>query len=237
MVQFERSLSDAMLQQVPFAASRALNDVAQGMVGGRANGRGRLALEMQRVFEDPKPFTLRGFRFNRATKRNLATEVLPKDVIGRRHYLYTQAEGGVRPQTGLERLLSARLSYAGQILAVTPARGLRLDRYGNMSRGELNQIVSAIQAQRDPLANTTAASRRRNSGRAQYFVPRPGSRLSPGVWKRTRRGLVKVLHFTASMPRYRKRLDVEAIGNRYARAVFPERFSQRLREAWATRKR
>ncbi|GAA5073524.1 hypothetical protein N0B44_15635 [Roseibacterium beibuensis] len=230
--EFERALSNAMQDQLPFAMSRALNDTANEIA------RGELPDEMQRVFDRPTRWTLRGFRYQWATKRRLAATVEPKQMMARRDYLRTQAEGGLRPQTGLERLLSARLRWAGQIVAVTPASGMRLDRYGNMSRGQLNQILSAIQAQGDPSSNTTRASRSRNAGRATYFVPRPGSRLSPGVWMRTRAGsLRKVLHFTSARPSYRKRLDVQRVGADHARDAFPAHLNLRLREAWATRRR
>lgn len=228
---FERSLSDAMLVQLPFALSRALNDTAHDLASVH------LPAAMRRDFDRPSRFTLNAFRFDRATKRQLTVVVLPKDRIGSRHYLYVQTEGGARPQTGLERLLAARLRYAGQIVSVTPAAGMRLDAHGNMSRGQLNQIVSAIQAQRDTGNNTSAASRARHRGRSQYFVPREGSRLSAGVWERTASGqLRKVLHFTAVAPRYERRFKFVETAERRAMSAFPSHLSRRLQEAWAARR-
>ena len=228
---FERVLHDAMLQQLPFAVSRALNDTAHEVATDA------LADEMRRAFDRPTRFTLQAFRFDRATKHRLVAVVQPKDRIGGRHYLYVQKDGGDRPKTGLERMLGSTLRYGGIIYAVTPAAGMRLDGNGNMSRGHLNQIISGIQANRDRTANTTAASRARNPGRAQYFVPRPGSRLSAGVWMRTAGGqLIKVLHFTSAMPSYEPRFDFAAAAERRALRVFPMHLSRRLREAWATRR-
>jgi hypothetical protein len=230
--EFEAALSDAMLEQLPFAMSQALNDTAFEIATQT------IPMEMRQVFDNPTRFTLQAFRFNRATKRDLVALILPKDRQGGRHYLYIQHEGGARQQTGLERLLSSRLNYGGVIYAVTPASGMRLDGNGNMSRGQLNQIISAIQANRDRGANTTAASRARNMGRAQYFVPRDGSSLSPGVWMRTAGGqLIKVLHFTTSMPTYRPRFDFDGVAARRGLEIFPRFLSARLEAAWASRRR
>lgn len=228
---FERSLSDAMLRQLPFAMARALNDTAHDVANIH------LPAAMRREFDRPTRFTLNAFRFERATKTRLTVVVLPKDRIGSRHYLYVQSEGGARPQTGLEKLLASRLRYAGHIVAVTPGPAMRRDAHGNMSRGQLNQIISAIQAQRDSRNNTTSESRSRHRGRSQYFVPREGSRLSPGVWERTASGqLRKVLHFTAASPRYERRFTFVETADRRARSAFPVHLSRRLQEAWATRR-
>ena len=127
--------------------------------------------------------------------------------VGKRHYLKVQELGGQRGQTGLEGLLDARLAYDGNITAVVPASSAKLDAHGNWSRGERNQALSAVQAQRDNRSNTTKGSRKRNRKRAGFFVPSADSRLSAGIWRRDPDGSIsKVLHFTRFMPTYDKRL-------------------------------
>lgn len=230
--EFERGLSYAMREQLPFAISRALNDTAHDVATDA------LRDEMRARFDRPTRFTLNAFRYDRSTKYTLRAVVLPKDRIGGRHYLYVQSEGGARPQTGLEKMLSRRLGYAGQITAITPASGMRRDRHGNMSRGHLNQIVADLGAMTDGYSNSTAASRARNRGRSRYFVPRVGSHLSPGVYERTASNqLRKVLHFTRAAPRYQARFRFELVARARSARIFEVHLSRRLREAWATRRR
>lgn len=227
--QFEAELSMRLRRQVPYAASRALNDTADEAMDA-------IRTHMQRQFDRPTRWTLNAFRVDRANKAKLSAVIELKDAQKRQHYLRVEARGGIRPMTGVEKLLERRLAYAGIIQTVTPASGARLDRFGNLSRGQRNQILSAIQAQRDSHANTTKRSRARNRRRTQYFVPREGSRLSPGVWARTsKRGSVrKVLHFSAAQASYRKRLFLHERVQRTARARFAAHFRRRMIEAAAS---
>ncbi|WP_411839235.1 hypothetical protein [Paracoccus sp. ME4] len=199
----QRNLRQLADKDARMAAVWALNDTAADVLE-------HVHANMDRVFDRPTRFTKGAFRIKRARPQDLEAEVVERDRQGRRHYLKVQELGGQRPQTGLEALLSSRVAYAGIIQSVTPAPGARLDAYGNWSIGERNQALSAIQAQRDPTTNTTVASRRRNRRRAGFFVPREGSGLSPGIWKRAPDGTIsKVLHFSALAPVYSQRLGFQ----------------------------
>jgi len=127
-----------------------------------------------------------------------------------------------------------RLKYAGILVAVTPAPGARRDKYVNWSSGQRNQVLSAIKSQRDASANTTAKSRKRNRRRAGYFVPRPGSKLSPGVYMRNGSGVVTVLNILDVTPRYSARLDFTAKALARSRQVFPDQFRIALERALKT---
>lgn len=101
-------------------------------------------------------------------------------------YLTPQSIGGSRQLKGFERRLIARGRMLPGQFAV-PAASAKLDAFGNMSRGQLNQILSALDAQRDRLTNETARSRARKKrrGKSQYFaVPTPRNGLHPGVYER-----------------------------------------------------
>ena len=191
---------------------------------------------MSDAFDSPTPWTLNAFFVQRASKRNLVARVRRKTPQRGRHYLETQSTGGARPQTGFEKLLSSRLKYGGIIRTVTPAKGARLNKYGNMSPGQRNQILSGVKAQRDSTANTTKESRQRNKRRAGYFVPRPGSKLSPGVYKRSPAGkkISKVLHFSDGSADYRKRFDFENSAQTVVRRKFSQNFARAMKRAIAT---
>ncbi len=229
IAEFQEALTRLAGEHMPQAAARALSETA---LEARNTA---LPDEMKRVFDRPTAFTLRAYRMERATPQNLQARLLLKDMQAGRHFLKVQVHGGDRPLTALERLLQSRVQAMDGRVGVTPASGARRDAYGNWSVGERNQALSAIQAQRDVLANTTAASRARAKGkRADYFVPKPGSRLSPGIWKRQGKAApVKVVHFTASDANYEKRFDPAKVvaglmGAPYA-ALFRRRLAELLR--------
>lgn len=154
--QIERMLSDMQDKQIPFAMMLAVNDTAK-------DAHEEIQREMKTAFRNPTPWTQRAFFVKRATKTNPVAVIRRKDAPRGRHYLGVQARGGPRPQTGLERLVSSRLKYSGIVRTITPAKGARLNKYGNMSPGQRNQILSAIKSQRDPTTNTTVRSARRKT--------------------------------------------------------------------------
>lgn len=187
-------------RDIRIAATWALNDTAKDVLT-------HVQDRMDRVFDRPTRFTKNAFTVIGARPRDLEAQVIERPSVGKRHYLKAQEFGGQRGRTGLESLLDARLSYAGIITAVVPAGRAKLDAYGNWSTGERNRALSAVQSQRDRTTNTTAKSSKRNRKRAGFFVPREGSKLSPGIWKRASDGTIsKVLHFTSAMPVYTERL-------------------------------
>lgn len=182
------------------AASWALNDTAADVLE-------HVQKRMDEVFDRPTRFAKNAFTVRGARPNKLEASVEERPSVGKRHFLKVQERGGPRGNTGLESLLQSRLAYDGQITAIVPAGGAKLDAFGNWSRGERNQALSAVQSQRDATANTTTASRKRNRKRAGFFVPRSGSKLSAGIWKRAPDGSIsKVLHFTSAVPVYDKRL-------------------------------
>ncbi|MBT9386962.1 hypothetical protein KM176_24190 [Pseudooceanicola sp. CBS1P-1] len=197
---FGAATLDLQSRGVQQAAAWALTDTAQDVLE-------HVQARMDVVFDKPTRFTKNAFMVWRAKPGDLEASVIERPSVGRRHYLKLQETGGARGQTGLEKLLDSRLAYAGALRSVIPASGAKLNAYGNWQVGERNQALSAVQAQRDATANTTEAARKRNRKRAGFFVPRAGSKLSPGIWKRDGAGrLTKVVHFTALAPHYDRRL-------------------------------
>ena len=216
---------DRYLSETEFAQVRALTETAGDVRSGFQD-------EMQSAFDQPTRWTLNAFRVIPATRSRPYSDVDLKDAAAARHYLRTQVRGGPRPKTGIERLLTSRLKYHGIIQTVTPARGARLNKHGNWSRGQMNQVLSAVQSQGDRRANTTEASRKRNRRRAGYFVPREGSKLSPGVYKRGARGkLTKILHFSEAQARYEKRLPIQTVAERVVKRQLPKNLRKFMREA------
>ena len=229
---FRAGLTDVEKRQFPFAAALALNDVAQDTVEGFRE-------EMSEEFDRPTRWTLSAFFVRRATKAKLSALVERKTPQRGRHYLAIQSSGGQRQKTGLEKLLVSRLPYAGNLEAVVPAKGAKLNSSGNWSPGQRNQVLSILKSQRDSTANTTDRSAKRAKGRASYFVPKPGGPLTPGVYQRTgakRRGVVKVLHFLSAVPNYRQGVHFKEAAEHEVRSKFLGHFRKRFAAAMASAK-
>jgi hypothetical protein len=196
---FLRQLSAFQVTQLPKAGSLALNDTAYDVLKEIQN-------RMDVVFDRPTRFTKNALMVWRAKPDNLEAQVKERPTVGSRHYLKIQETGGIRPKTGLEKLMASNLPYGGIVGAIIPASGARLDGFGNWSMGERNQVLSQLQAQRDTTANETAASRKRKRGKSpgRYFVPKSDK---GGVYRRSDDGTVtKVLTITDHMPSYKPRL-------------------------------
>ncbi|WP_127109913.1 hypothetical protein [Pararhodobacter zhoushanensis] len=184
------------------------------------------------VAGNPKTGAFYVWRARKSTREAVIEE---RGALKKKHFLKVQNQGGPRPQTALEKLVEARVVSAQILRAVVPASGAKLNSYGNWSPGERNQALSEIGAQRQDMrrgatANATAQSiaRARKRGRASYFVPTNGG-LSPGIWKRTRKGdLSKVAHFVDHAPRYTPLLNFEGVISR----IYTERLEINLRRAF-----
>lgn len=226
----EHKLNDIDRRVMPKAARWALNDVAFEILAENKD-------LMRRVFDNPTPFTLNAFYVRKASLSDLNAVIERKRFPASRHYLEVQSEGGARRKTGVERLFTQRLRYEGLIQAVVPTKSLRRNRYGNIAPGTLQRIISGVRAQGDGAQNTTAASRARanagSSRRAEYFVPRADSALSPGVYQRKGEKLTKVLAFSEVAPSYSKRFPMEAHAEKVARdrieLAFDRAFARAMR--------
>lgn len=228
----ERVLSDLGRRQLPFAAMMAVNDTAKDVLQ-------EVEREIETSFDNPTRFTRKAFFVRRANnKKNPVATVERKTPVAGKHYLVVQSRGGIRPQTGLEKLLANRLKYAGVIRTVAPASGARRNAYGNWSPGQRNQVLSAIKAQRDASSNTTSRSLKRQGGRNGYFVPREGSKLGAGVYQRMARGRVKkIVNFSDAAARYRQRFEFDDVALETAQSNFERHFFARLEKAIRTAKR
>lgn len=183
------------------AAVWALNDTAADVLK-------HVHDRMDQVFDRPTRCTKSAFMLWRAKPATLEAEVMERPSVGRRHYLKAQELGGERGQTGLERRMASRLSATGQMQAAVPASGARLDAYGNWASAERKQAVDVVTSAAP--APTAAPTGRRQRKRAGLFISKPGSNLSPGIWKRAPDGTIsKVMHFTSVAPVYSERLGFE----------------------------
>ncbi len=247
-------------KQVQFAAAVALTKTAKA-VEREVYG------EFKRVIDRPTPTMMKALRTKTATKADLTAKVFVKDrPLGGKNpnsmadLLAHQFKGGGRIHKALEiALRSNGLLKEGQF--VVPGAGAKLDRYGNMSRGQIVQILSQIGVRRMGYDSSPTGSKRsrRNvaaAGRIFWSHGPSGNRgkqlvdkatgiaygytsggaanhLPAGAWVAEGRG-VKPLLLVVSGTRYRRRIDMDAIGARVTAKVWPGIFDAELARAMAT---
>lgn len=228
LAQAKKLLRSIDSKQIPFAIQQAINKTAYQV-------KDELVAEMKRVFDRPTPYTLNAIRVKTTDKKTLEALVWLKDEFGTSKgtaatkYLYPQIAGGGRSVKRFEKWMQGR-GILPNGMHVVPASGAELDQYGNIKRGTFTKVLSKLQANPDPMANETIASRKRASSRrakqpkASYFVGRPGNgKLPLGIWARYGFGAgsaVKPVMFFVGQPKYRKRFHFMEVAAKTTKARF-----------------
>jgi hypothetical protein len=225
---------DLWYDQIPFATSLALNNTGR-------SAKADLVDEMPRVFDRPTPYTLNSIFMKPSTKTELRVVLWLKDDTFKgtpaSRYLGPEIFGGERSLKRFERALLAR-GLLPQGMIVVPGSAAQIDQYGNISRSQIVQILSALQAfgQQGYLANRTARSKTRGK-KAEYFVGQPGRGLPLGVWQRTSFAVGSaakpVLIFVRPKP-YKPRFDFFGVAQRAFDREFNGQFSLAMTYAIST---
>ena len=231
--------------QMPFATAVALTRTAKA-------AKEEIERQLPSLIDNPTPYTMRGFRLYPATKRKLLAEVDFRVAMGRgtqaRDYLAPLVYGGQRKLKAFERSLQ-RVGLLPSGMAAVPGKAARLDAYGNMSRGQITQILSYFKAfgEQGYRANITdkrkasmaKGSKRTGARGVSYFVGKPnGGRHPSGVWQKTNFGelgsAIKPIIIFVNRPAYRKQLDVPGIAERVIRSRFASELSMAVAQARRT---
>lgn len=161
-----------------------------------------LKVEMRRVFRNPVPWTLNSLRVEMATPANLEAKVSDKDNFYETtkgygnpawKYLYTQIVGGERNVKRFEMALR----YHGVLpldMYVVPGKYCDLDQYGNMSAGQIRQILSyfgSAEMAAGYMMNMSGKRKKRlakgtkSQAGFEYLINKNWNRgLAPGIYKR-----------------------------------------------------
>lgn len=223
--------------QIPFATAKGLTDTIKDVRDAELQ-------EMRKVFRAPSPYTLRSLYLRPATKARLEAVTWLKDGSRPEHYLLPQIKGGGRPLKRFEkRLVMNGLMRPDQ--RAVPAAGARLDAYGNMSRGQIVQILSQLRTAvvQGDFSNATNSKRSRAKRQAvAYFVSHgTGSRragyqgvrgrgamyeqhLPAGVWARHQfawGSAVKPVLMFVNGAKYSPRFDFFGVAERTIKARLP----------------
>jgi hypothetical protein len=208
--------------------------------------------EMRRVFDNPTPWVLNSLRMRYATTREPVVRLAFKDrnsVESSRTMVEPHVYGGQRHFKAMEaRLMGIGLLPAGY--NVVPGAAARLNGFGNMSQGQISQILNVLGAYTESgfnKANLNTIKRLAKGGLkgSQYgqygFVywvnrvgnPDPRTRhLQPGVYQRVKTGLgstLKPVLIFVKRANYKPRLDFYGIAKR----TVNERFASEFDKAFA----
>lgn len=221
-------------KQSRFAIVRALTKTAKDV-------QTELVGEMKAKFDRPTPWTLRSTFVKPATRQSMMAIVGIKDMAAAKatasaaNLLGHQFRGGGRNLKRLERWL-IRAGRMGSDEFVAPGAGVRLDQYGNMSRGQVAQIMSQLRLGADAASWSSGSARsKRNVSRAgRIFWSRGSGRASHlrrGAWIDMGQPIgLRPLLIVIKRPNYRARINLPQI----AQQTIAKKWDDNLKSAVAT---
>ena len=215
-------------KQLPFATSLAVNsttDIIKKAFNKSTN-----------IFRGgATSFTKRAFTAGKkSNKRNLERKAFAIDVPlkDRARYLRFMTQGGSRPQKAYEKMFSF-LPNDGTIPSgafFIPSGRIKLDARGNVSKGNILRIKQAITGE---ATKSSSGSTARGGG----FIGTPRNlSLPPGIYRRSRGQLHPLFYATTDSKDYRKKLDIEKIGQTVVGRHFTKELQQALDKALKTAK-
>lgn len=224
----------SLAKQVPFAASKALNNTAFAVNAG-------IKREMQSAFKGgPSKFAERAFRVETSDKKNLIASVVLRDdappggtpYSKALHHLFT---GGTRDWKRVEGYLRTLGLIPAGLMAV-PGAGCPLDKRGNITRAAWTEMLGVIKSN----IRNLRVYRKTGAGKKQkavgYFVVKPGdtSKLRPGIYKRiqtgTTSGIDPMIMFV-KRGTWRKFIDLELVGKAVMLKTFASEFEKEFANA------
>lgn len=193
-----RRLPARLIHEAPFVAARSLTRLA-------SESKRAIDAEMRGRFDRPSPWAMRAIAYNAANKSTLTASVGLRsdqssgDFTGS---LLPQFGGGARDKKPFERRLQRRF--------VVPGPAAQLDRYGNVSRGDIRNILRYVESDgARPLTKRTRRKVESRFGRSLFLTTR-------GVFRRDAAGDSAPLLLFAKAPRYQRRIDLHGITARVA---------------------
>lgn len=243
--ELKRKLADAP-RKLEIATQRAVLKTAQAVKDAEI-------AEMQRVFDKPTRWTLGTMKVKATDKMTVGVGILDPDGYYKRaaNYLGTQVSDGQRKLKAFEKSLQSRGLMPTGWFAV-PGEGAKMDAYGNMSAGQIRQILTWFDAAENWAGSTqnmgfAGREKRRKGGRKSYgwefFIVAPGTMRSfvrktgksgrhamqPGIYMRVFTGFgnaIKPILVYVKGARYQARFNFEKVARDTADAIFQAEFSK-----------
>tara|TARA_Y100000004_G_scaffold78547_1_gene88412 strand:- start:36 stop:782 length:747 start_codon:yes stop_codon:yes gene_type:complete len=198
-------------KQLPFSIAQAMTAAAKGIssIPGSKQKSAINALQgsAKRFLDQPKPQTAKGFFATTANKRTLQVLITPKDKPwDRNRYLSGNILGGQRAPKPYEIAFAARSN--GQIQQgsrFVPTGAIKPDRYGNVSKANLNRIINNLE----------------KTGRGRTMIGRPEGTSKPlGVYRQEAKGRLRPLFLVKPVSNYTAVFPAQRIAEDKIRSVF-----------------
>lgn len=227
-------------KQSRFGIARAITKTAKATEGN-------LKQEMRQKTDRPTSFFLRSTFTKPATRNSLLARVGIKDQAFSKNRLSSAEmfehhfQGGPRRFKALEQHLR-RAGLIGGSEFVTPGAGARRDSYGNMSRGQAQQILSQLQIGADPAAFKSASRRSKRGVKlaGRIFWARGNARdghLKRGAYIDLGGSIgLRPLLIVVRNTSYRQRFDLPAIAAQTIAKTWEENLRSSLVEAFNSSK-
>lgn len=240
-------------KQARFALALAMTKTA-------VDARAEIRQQLPKIIDRPTPYTLNSMYVRKATRARLEAEVGFKDNFQSapgqsKHYLMALINGGDRRTKRFEgRLILTGKMNRGERLV--PTRFADIDRFGNVSRGQITKILSQLKAAvvsgDFSNASDSKRSRKKRSFEEYFWSPGPGgvvtymrngkqvtakAHLTRGVWmvRRTAFGnAVRPIFYAKDGTTYRKQFDMAGIVQRVIEKNFSKNFDESLATALRT---
>lgn len=241
---------DLIGKQAQFAAAVALTRTAK-------HAQSAWREQFRQHFDRPTPFVMKSIFVQPAKPQNLSagcflkTRDFGQATQAASDYLDHHFSGGARTAKQLERRMRAEHFLEPNEFLV-PGIGARLDKYGNISRGQLTQMASQLRLRISGVDTAPTKSRRsrRNVARAGRmfwsfgrgsfgpgtFSTAHGGRpqnLPKGAWVE-KAGKLQPVVLAVVRPLYRKRFDLVGLAGRTVKQHFKPEFDRALRAALAS---
>lgn len=206
--------------------------------------------EMRQVFDRPTPWVLNSLRIKHAKPSNMTAELAFKDinsVTSSSTMVLPHVDGGPRRFKAMEaRLMGIGLMPAGY--NAVPGAAAKLDGFGNMSRGQISQMLNVLgtytesgfnKANINTVKRLAKGNAKKNVYGFTYWVnPVGGTKakhLQPGVYQRVATAFgtsLKPVLIFVKQAKYKKRLDFYGITQR----VIDKRFGGEFDRAFEAEK-
>ena len=196
-----RWLTSIQKKQVPYATSQALNDTA-------FDARKAVQVQLPRKLNKPTPWTIRGVRVNKSSKRHLTSSVYFS--ADRAKYMKFQIDGGTR-----------RTPAGGTI--VMP-KEIKQNKYGNIPRGKIRKLLQRPDTFIGTIKGIPGVWQRGHISKSGKFSARTKSRASN----------IRLLARFEDEATYTPRFPMRKIVTGVARSKFKRHFNQRLAAALRT---
>lgn len=195
-------------KQLPYATSVAINRTANDVKAAEI-------AEIKSVIDNPTPYILRGVFIKYSSKSRLEATIYLNDKASKgtpvAKILAAHVEGGARSAKPFELWLQNK-GYMPNGWKLVPSKDLKLDRYGNISRAKINQIMAGL------------GNGPNDKGKA-FFIMKNVGIYERGGKKKT----VKPVAIFVDAASYKAKYDYVGVGTRTVYKNFRKNFER----AWA----